>query len=1077
MPQVAAIPLFTVFAGGAATTITLGAVAGYLATTAITSWAISALTPKPDLGNIGGSRGTLVNSVDPAAPHEYVYGLYRKGGIRTYTESTGENNKFLHMIITIAGYEIEEFVDFYINDEIVTVDGNGFVTSSPWNSKIRIKAHRGNQTAPDPDLLAESEQIGSNFIGFGIAYMYVRLEYDQDVFANGIPLFTALVKGHKVYDPRTNSTAYSANAALCIRDYINSDYGLDDHYIDDVSFAASANVCDELVSLAGGGSQKRYEANGVVSADMTPQEIVNRLITSCAGTLFWGQGNFQLKAGYYTNPVKTFTLDDIRSTISIDTRIASRDNFNRIVGTFADADVDYIVSEYPAIESATFLAEDNGIENTLDLQFPFTTSAAMAQRLAKLTLYRGREQITFSADFGLSAFGVQAGDIVALTMDRYGWDAKPFEITGWNFKYEEGELRISMTLRETSAAAFNWAAEETDIIYNNTNLPNAYDVPLPTLNAAQASVDINEDGTAVPSIRFSWSVTDNSRVEYYDFQWKLSTDSVWQSAQVGGLEYILSPAINGASYDYRVRAVNQLGVRSDFAVSGSAAQPTADATVPNAPSNVSAAGGYGSAFVTWDAPTQNTDASTISDLFRFNIYRGLSTNPTTKVGTSSGVSFSDNNLLDATQYYYRVTAVDFTGNESAYSSNATATTNAAPQDGQDGVAGDTVVTGQVFFQTLQSSQPATPSATSYNVSTGAFTGLSSGWAVTQPSVEITDTTVKEWSATFQVVIDGATSAQTITFSAPQGAIQVTADIQSDNYVSGVSGWSIERDTGNAQFNDVTVRGDIINLSQNNVEGLAGSWYAFTNLGSGMSINSALDGAGLYSFILIGAGGGGGRSTNLGGGDYGISSGGGGGACAIFTYEWNGSTALTLTLGSGGAIPTGTPPSGQITYGTAGANSRFFIGGTEYARASGGGAGGTGFNVGSVSGGAGGTAINYSGPFGQFIARTGGNGGSGLHLGAYGGGGGVNWLGKGANGGNSFGNFTVGASGGPLGSASGGSVAVDPNGTHDLLGSYFGTKTPSYITAGNGNFLCGSNAYGGGGGSGSGGQGILFWSKL
>ncbi|MFZ9086944.1 MAG: hypothetical protein ACO3C6_10365, partial [Steroidobacteraceae bacterium] len=84
------------------------------------------------------------------------------------------------------------------------------------------------------------------------------------------------------------------------------------------------------------------------------------------------------------NKQRAATLDDIRSTISIDTRIASRDNFNRIVGTFADADVDYIVSDFPAIESATFKAEDNGIENTLDLQLPFTTSAAMAQRLAKL---------------------------------------------------------------------------------------------------------------------------------------------------------------------------------------------------------------------------------------------------------------------------------------------------------------------------------------------------------------------------------------------------------------------------------------------------------------------------------------------------------------------------------------------------------------------------------------------------------------------------------------------------------------------------------------------------------------------
>ena len=562
MPQVAAVPLFTVFAGGAATTITLGAVAGYLATTAITSWAISALTPKPDLGSIGGSRGTLVNSVDPAAPHEYVYGLFRKGGIRTYSESTGENNKFLHMIITMAGHEIDEFVDFYVNDEIVTLDGNGFVTSDPWKSKIRIKAHRGNQTAPDPDLLAESNQIGSNFIGRGIAYMYVRLEYDQDVFANGIPLFTALVKGRKVYDPRTSTTAYSANAALCIRDYLTSSYGLNDQSVDDVSFSASANVADEDVALSGSGTEKRYECNGVVSADMTPQDIVSRMVTSCAGTLFWGQGNFQLKVGYYTTPVKTFTIDDLRSTISVNTRVASRDNFNRIVGTFADAAVDYVVSEYPALESSVFLTEDNGVSNTLDLQLPLTTSASMAQRLAKLTLFRGREQITVNADFGLAAFDVQAGDIVALTIDRYGWDAKTFEVTAWNLMYENGDLRISMTLRETSSAAFDWNAEEQDIIRNNTNLLKYYDAPSVGLTAEAVARVLAEK--LVNQLVVNVTSAGSERVSSVEVQYRPTGDTIYVGMGSGPLGSYTVLDLPRGQYDIRARAINPFGYKGEW---------------------------------------------------------------------------------------------------------------------------------------------------------------------------------------------------------------------------------------------------------------------------------------------------------------------------------------------------------------------------------------------------------------------------------------------------------------------------------------------------------------------------------
>lgn len=568
MPQVAAIPLFTIFAGGAATTITLGAVAGYLATTAITSWAINALTPKPDIGAISGSRGLLVNATDPAAPHEYVYGTMRKGGVRTYIEATGDDNKYLHMIISIAGHEIDGYAAFYINDEVVSVDGNGFVTSSPWNSKIRIKAYTGNQTTADPDLLAESNQITSSFVGRGIAYMYVRMEYDPDVFANGIPLFTARVRGKKLYDPRTSSTSWSSNAALAVRDYITSDYGMADQSVNDTIFASQANVSDEVISLnhiSSGRFEYRYEMHGVVSADMTPREIMSRMMTACAGTLFWGQGNWQLRVGYYSNPVKTFTLDDLRGPISLDTRSSVRDNFNRVVGTFSDYDADYVVSEYPAIESSTFLNEDNGVENTLDLQLPFTVSQYAAQRLAKMTLFRAREQMTLSAEFGLEAFGVQVGDIVAFTNERYGWTAKQFEVTGWKFETnsEGGDLRVNLTLRETSSAAFDWNAEEVSIVRNNTNLPDVRYVPPVGITVVGGELRlVNQQVVGAILV----DVTLNPiRADQIEVQYRQTGAADW--INVGSTGNVLASnrfevvGVQDGSFDFRARAINGIGVK------------------------------------------------------------------------------------------------------------------------------------------------------------------------------------------------------------------------------------------------------------------------------------------------------------------------------------------------------------------------------------------------------------------------------------------------------------------------------------------------------------------------------------
>jgi len=695
-------------------------IVGYLATTAITSWATRALAS--DVGGIGGSRGLMVNATDPAAPHDIVYGTVRKGGIRTYVESTGDENKFLHMILVLAGHELAGIDDIYLNDEIVTLDADGFVTSGGWSSKVRIRKHFGNETAADSLLVQESNQIDDNFVGNGIAYLYIRLEYDQDVFANGIPMFTAKVRGRKVYDPRTTATAYSANASLVVRDYITAGFGLNDSAVDDLAFAASASVSDESIPLEGGGAEPRYEVNGVVSSDMSPREIVSRMMSACGGTLFWGQGKWQLHVGYYSNPVKTFTLDDLRGPISLDTRVSARDNFNRVVGTFADIEVDYITSDFPPIESSVFLAEDNGVENTLDMQLPLTTSGATAQRLAKMTLFRAREQMTLSADFGLEAFGVQVGDIVAFTNERYGWTAKEFEVVGWRFETsgEGGDLRINLTLRETSEAAFAWNAEERQIIHNNTTLPDYTAVAQLSNLLLTATTTINDDGISIPAIKAAWDVSTNSFVEYYEIQYKrlggeedygsvavaqdaqedwgsitisaaefedygltnepiLSPDDAYTSIIGTSNSYTITPVLNGYDYQIRVRAINSLGVRSPWVASSIASQ--GDTTPPNEPLNVLATPAYKSIVIEWTNPADQ-------DLSHIEIYvnnvDNLST--ATLAGTSASTNFTHYGLPNNVTRFYWVRAVDYSLNKSDFSASVTATTLLiAPNDFDDAV--------------------------------------------------------------------------------------------------------------------------------------------------------------------------------------------------------------------------------------------------------------------------------------------------------------------------------------------------------------------------------------------------------
>jgi hypothetical protein len=135
-------------------------------------------------------------------------------------------------------------------------------------------------------------------------------------------------------------------------------------------------------------------------------------------------------------------------------------------------------------------------------------------------------------------------------------------------------------------------------------------------------------------------------------------------------------------------------------------------------------------------------------------------------------------------------------------------------DGTDGAAGDTKITGSVFYQTLRSTRPAIPSASGYSPGTGTFIGLSPGWGQNQPTVDITDTSLQEWRSDYVVTITAQGTTQT-SFTTPTGAIQVASVIQSDNFNGnpngsnlGTQGWSLDRNSGTIIVDAAYIRGTL-----------------------------------------------------------------------------------------------------------------------------------------------------------------------------------------------------------------------------------------------------------------------------
>jgi hypothetical protein len=428
---------------------------------------------------------------------------------------------------------------------------------------VKINLHTGSpDQSADPDLVDAFEGWTTDHKLSNISYVYVRYQYNQDVFPNGVPELTVTIKGKKVYDPRTGATAWSNNPALCVRDYLTNVYGLNEEIvnIDDTLVISAANVCETVIS-----GLPKYTCNGNFTTGSTPYDVLQYLLSSMGGLLWYAQGKWRMKPAYWTEPVLSLNEDDLRSSISLSTRHSRRDNYNSVNGTFRGPETNWQVTDFPPVTNAAFLEADNNQESSIDLKLQFTDNTKEARRLSRISLERNRQQLTIKASFGLRAFQVQVGDNIRLSLDRFGWVEKEFEVTSWTFGLvDNNDLQVQMVLREISESVFDEVDDGEEYENDNTLLPDPFFVPEIGLNVIPKIQTSNQKVTYIAEVKVTSFAP--QFIDYVDIEYKAISESVWKSLGSGPLGIFEIIDIESGEYDFRGRAFNTLGVSGDYYV-------------------------------------------------------------------------------------------------------------------------------------------------------------------------------------------------------------------------------------------------------------------------------------------------------------------------------------------------------------------------------------------------------------------------------------------------------------------------------------------------------------------------------
>ncbi len=603
---------------------------------------------------LSSNRGSNITIRQPAGNRQIILGMQRVGGNLIYATTKGNKFDHFHQIIVIAGHVCHSLLNLYIDGRKVYWQGSGTGWSvrngvgfggwcdandhiapdgSHYNfngNLVYCEARYGDQlpgdvieamTANDSNWAASTQ--GSPYVG-GCTYVYLQISYDAAMLPNGAQSEIRFdVNGKSdIYDPRTQSTGFTTNWSLLVADRMTDaklGLGMDYSEINEEQLIAAANVCDELVPLAAGGSEVRYACCWHGDTSTGPGDVISTLMSAAAGRLSRIGGQWYIWPAYWQGP--SFDFDErilLGDDFTHNPYVSLKDRANRITGTYTAPNYPYNTAgnlydangwydgtldntfqfgfqptNYPqyAMDPShgypvdQWLLADGNNPLPLEVQMPATLSVAQAQRVAKIMLLRKRFEGSGTMNCSLAAWSTQPTDVMQFSFARRGWQKKVLEVTGTTLHIEERSTGddsggrsvacwMSLQYAETGPEVYEWsptAGDEQTVYAVPAGLTQSPYIVSPPTGVTLATTSSTGTVSGIGGNASNWSIQvsyiqpTDAQVTSVQIQAKLHTNTDWYDAGTvsvaSSIAYIYG-VNKGDVYDVQIRSLRANGAWS-----------------------------------------------------------------------------------------------------------------------------------------------------------------------------------------------------------------------------------------------------------------------------------------------------------------------------------------------------------------------------------------------------------------------------------------------------------------------------------------------------------------------------------
>jgi hypothetical protein len=470
-------------------------------------------------------------SLDPIAPRKAVFGTTAMNLDLRYHEASGTDQEYIDYIIAVAAHKVTAISEIWFEEKQAWTSSGG--VTATYSGYLTVTT-RTEGTSANTIAINGGAKWGSSRRLTGCAYLHLRIKRTgntkkaESPLVNGLPSRVTVVgNGALLYDPRKDSTvtggsgSHRANDQTTWGAYTDPDdcdnpalqllwwllgwkingklsigCGVPANRIDMASFITAANLCDENVTLAIGGTQKRYRTSGTASDADNRMDIINTFLMSMNGTLRDNAGKLTLTV--MNNDLANYVLDfneaDMLGEFDWQQTRGLTESYNIARGRYVDPSNNslYQMVDYPEVS----LTSPDGIERATTIDLAYVEDGRRAQRIAKQILQRNQYRGMFSATFNAKALGCQVGDVVRLSIEVMGWSNKLFRVISQEIRFDG---QVPLALVEENAAIYSWVNEDVapisptaPTVYDPLNSPFilGIDDALVIAQNAQAEIDI-----------------------------------------------------------------------------------------------------------------------------------------------------------------------------------------------------------------------------------------------------------------------------------------------------------------------------------------------------------------------------------------------------------------------------------------------------------------------------------------------------------------------------------------------------------------------------------------------------------